>query len=52
MKGTRVRVKYKSGTMRMGTVIAESDECVGVKFDDKPDVPMIVKKSQVGVVLT
>lgn len=52
MKGTRVRVKYKSGTMRMGVVIAESDECVGVKFDDSPDVPVIVKKSQVGVVLT
>jgi hypothetical protein len=38
--------------MRMGVVIAESEECVGVKFDDAPDVPMIVKKSQVGVVLT
>lgn len=52
MKGSRVRVKYKSGTMRFGTVIAESDECVGVKFEDSPDVPVIVKKSQVGVVLT
>jgi hypothetical protein len=38
--------------MRFGVVIAESDECVGVKFDDSPDVPMIVRKSQVGVVLT
>lgn len=52
MKGARVRVKYKSGGMRFGIVIAESDECVGVKFEDSPDVPVIVKKSQVGVVLT
>lgn len=52
MKGTKVRVKYKSGRMRIGVVIAESDECVGVRFEDSPDVPAIVKKSQVGVVLT
>lgn len=52
MKGTRVRVKYKSGTMRLGVVIAESDECVGVRFDDNPEVPAIVRKSHIGVVLT
>lgn len=52
MKGQKVRVKYKTGGMRFGIVIAESDECVGVRFDDSPDVPVIVKKSQVGVVLT
>lgn len=52
MKGAKVRVKYKTGAMRFGIVIAESDECVGVRFDDSPDVPVIVKKSQVGVVLT
>lgn len=38
--------------MRIGIVIAESDECVGVRFEDAPDVPVIVRKSQVGVVLT
>lgn len=52
MKGAKVRVKYKSGNMRIGIVIAESDECVGVRFEDAPDVPAIVKKSHVGVVLT
>jgi hypothetical protein len=52
LKGTKVRVKYKSGSMRIGIVIAESDECVGVRFEDAPDVPVIVRKSQVGVVLT
>ena len=52
MKGSRVRVKYKSGNMRFGIVIAENEDCVGVKFEDSPDVPMIVKKSLVGVVLT
>lgn len=38
--------------MRIGVVIAENEDCVGVRFEDNPDVPMIVKKSQVGVVLT
>lgn len=52
MKGTRVRVNYKLSGMRFGVVIAESDECVGVRFDDNPEVPVIVRKSQVGVVLT
>jgi hypothetical protein len=52
VKGARVRVSYKQGGMKFGVVVAESDECVGVRFDDRPDVPVIVKKSQVGVVLT
>jgi hypothetical protein len=37
--------------MRNGTVIAESDHSVGVKFDDDPDVPAIVLKRNIGVVL-
>jgi len=33
----------------MGTVIAEGDYCVGVAWDDSPDVPMIVRKDYVSV---
>lgn len=52
MKGARVKIQYIKSGMKMGTVIAESDECVGVRLDSDPDVPVIVRKSLVSVVLT
>jgi hypothetical protein len=36
---------------KVGTVIAESDECVGVRLDGV-DVPVIIRKVYLGVVLT
>jgi hypothetical protein len=36
---------------KMGTVIAESEECVGVRLDDG-DVPVIIRKAYIGAVLT
>lgn len=38
--------------MRVGTVIAESEDTVGVRFDDDPDIPAIVRKIHLGVILT
>jgi hypothetical protein len=36
---------------KVGTVIAESEECVGVKLDGV-DSPVIIRKAYIGVVLT
>jgi hypothetical protein len=36
---------------KVGTVIAESDECLGVKLDDV-EYPVIIRKAYIGVVLT
>jgi hypothetical protein len=49
--GARVRVIYDNDPLKVGTVIAESEDSVGVRFDDEPDVPAIVPKQYLGVIL-
>lgn len=51
MIGARVNVLYAKGPVRVGTVIAESEESVGVRFDDEPDIPAIVPKQALGAIL-
>lgn len=50
MKGQRVRGQFKNSGGKMGTVVAEGEYCVGVQWDDNPEVPMIVRKDYVSVV--
>lgn len=35
---------------KIGTVIAESEECVGVKLDEV-ETPVIIRKAYLGVIL-
>jgi hypothetical protein len=55
LKGARVRIsanfRMPDSWGRVGTVIAESEECVGVKLDGF-SVPLIVTKRNIAVVLT
>lgn len=37
--------------MKVGTVIAESEECVGVRFDEDPEIPAVVPKQYLGAIL-
>lgn len=52
-KGARVKLMGDPSNgkpSRFGTVIAENEFCVGVKFDGI-DIPAIVRKTHVSVVL-
>lgn len=48
-KGARIKLS-RGNDSRLGTVIAENDFCVGVKFDGI-DIPAIVRKTHISVVL-
>ena len=54
MKGDRVRISpaypLPVGWSRVGTVIADSEDCVGVKLDEV-DTPVIVPKAYLGAIL-
>jgi hypothetical protein len=55
MKGSTVRIsagfRMPESWPRMGKVIGESEECVGIRLEGI-DTPVIVPKRSVGIVLT
>jgi hypothetical protein len=51
VKGQRVRFSHRTKGMVTGVVIAESETCVGIRLDSAPEVPYIVQKALIGVVI-